>query len=276
MADHDALSFLNRDEQGRFASKETVTPAPVETPPPEIAPTPEPVQAAVSAPAAPPVSPSEPPPAVVPAPVRQPEPTVPPGYVPIAAQLDERDKRQALERRLEEANRKLEEATKKTAEPIDPIADPDGFRGHFEQELRRVRFDTLAQFSKTLAVKDYGAESITAAEQWLGEECKRNPGFWQSVESNPHPYDFVVKQHKRAKQMETLGDRDLDAWFEEQAKARGYALQPTSPAPPGASPAPATPTPLPRPSLASAPAASSTTPKGPTGPGIAFGGVFAN
>jgi len=266
--ERDPLAFLQeRDEKGRFTStKEVEAPTPEPAPKPE---TPEPPKAVEP----PPPAPIEPAP-VTPAPAPASSTAAPPGYVPLAAQLDEREKRQALQRELDDMRRKFDEATKKPTD-LDPITDPDGFKSHFESQIAATRFEERANFSELMATEKYGAEAIAAAKQWLTEELKKNPGLWQSVQSSPHPYDFVVKAHKRDKQMQSLGDRDLDAWFEEQAKARGYVLQgaPASPAPVAAL-TPATPTPLPKPSLASAPAAGGNAPKVPTGPGVAFDSVF--
>lgn len=265
MADDDKLSFLDRDDKGRFTSKEPkeetptapVDPAPV-TASPEPPKAPEPT----------PVPPAEP---AAPA-----QPSIPPGYVPLAAQLDEREKRQALQRELDDYKRKLEEATKKPVE-LDAISDPDGFKNHFDQQIARTKWDTLTTLSRTWAVKAHGEETVKAAEEAIKAEVERNPGFFQTIERQPDPYDFGVSWHKRQQAIAKLGDKDPDTWFEEQAKARGYVLatpQPANGVAPAA-PAPATPTPLPRPSLASAPAAGGTTPKVATGPGAAFGGVFS-
>ena len=106
MTEDDKMPFLERprDDSGRFASKEA---APVETPAPQ--PAPEPVAAPVETP----TPPAEPP--------ATQNASVPPGYIPLAQALDEREKRQALQRELDDFRKKFEEATRKPPEPpIDP------------------------------------------------------------------------------------------------------------------------------------------------------------
>ena len=211
---------------------------------------------------------------VVETPSPQPE-VIPPGHVPLAAILDEREKRQALEKRLAEL-----EAAKQPQAQIDPITDPEGFARDFETKVEKAKQDILFDTTHRFAVKSYGAEIVKAAEAALGEECKTNPAFFQTVMRQPDPYEFVVKWHKRQQALAKLGDDDPDSWFEKQFAERikkdGY-IAPARDADGkfvAASPAPATPTPLPKPSLASAPAASGSAPKTPQGDGVAFDEVF--
>ena len=112
--EEDKLSFL-RDDKGRFASTVADTqPAP---------------EASVAPPASPPPPQDAPAPATAPTPeaasVQPASVQPPPGYIPIAAVLDEREKRQKFERELEDYRRKYEEATKQPPAPLDPIADPE-------------------------------------------------------------------------------------------------------------------------------------------------------
>ena len=258
------LSFL-REDNGRFAPKEAQEePTPQA---PEPAPNPEPPQAAVPTPPAPATG--------EPAPIA-PNHAVPPGYVPIAATLDERDKRQAIQREFDELKRKYEEATRKPPVEIDPVTDPDGFRTHQEQQLARSEWNTLTRISKVWAERAHGKDAVTAAEEAIKTEVERNPGFFNEIQRQSDPYDFAVQWHKRQAALAKIGDKDPEAWAEEWARQKGYVLnQPNGEGVAPVAPAPATPTPLPRPSLASAPAAGGSTPKVATGPGAAFGGVFS-
>lgn len=256
----DKLSFLNRDEAGRFAPKE---PAP-ELPQLEAEKPPQ----SEPAPQAPPetVAPAAPPP--------PPKPEVPPGHVPLEALLDTREKAQRAQREAEEYKRKLEELTRKPSTPIDPIADPDGFYRSVEEQRAKDRQDTLFETSWLVAQQQHGEEAVKAAEEWLKDELQSNPGLYQTIARQRHPYDFVVKQHKRSLSVAKLGDDDPDTWFEKQAKERGYikleqqqqALDAAAPSPQRAA--------IPKPSLANAPSAGGNAPKIPVGQGVAFGRLF--
>lgn len=254
------LSFLNRDEAGRFAPKEPVPELPqleAEKPPQEPAPQvqPEPV-----VPAAPP---------------QMPKPEVPPGHVPLEALLDTREKAQRAQREAEEYKRKFEELTRKPSTPIDPIADPDGFYRSVEEQRAKDRQDTLFETSWLVAQQQHGEEAVKAAEEWLKGELESNPGFFQTIARQRHPYDFVVKQHKRSLSVAKLGEDDFETAARKWAESQGYTLQQQQQQATldAAAPSPQR-TPLPKPSLANAPSAGGAAPKTPTGPGVAFGAMF--
>jgi hypothetical protein len=261
----DKLAFLDqpRDDAGRFASKsEDSQPAPMTSEPPVSEPpaVTQPVQEALtpeptlSQPSSAPVQPQ-------------------PGYIPIAAVLDEREKRQKFERELEEYKRKYEEATRKPPQPLDPLADPEAFERQLNERIERVRWDAITNASLVAATRHHGAEKVKAAEEWLQQELQSNPAIWQAIQRQPDPYDFVVSQHQRTLRLQKIGDEDPEAWAQKWAEANGYTkTSQQQPSAGGASPSPQ-PT-LPRPSLASAPSAGGRTPNIPTGPGSAFDAVF--
>lgn len=232
-----------RDEQGRFAkSEEHPEPAPPATPAPEQA-----------------AQPTPPPQTATPAPVA-PEPQAAPqkpdtGHIPIAALLDEREKRKELERRLREYEEK-----QKTAQPVpDPIADPEGFQQHLDARMTREKQDMVFRFSEQFAARQHGAETVKAAMEWLGTELQSNPALWSTIESHPDPAEHVVQLHKRHLRFAKLGDKDPDEYAREIALARRDEFlqllgQQGAPAADAPSPQPPKPPP-PRPSIASAPAA---------------------
>lgn len=241
-----AFDKFVRDEQGRFA-KQDVEPAPV-----EAAPEPQAEQ-----PPAPPQS-ASPPPAPTP-----PAEQAPPQDAEwrMRAVLDERDKRQALERKYEEVQRKLQEyEAKQQQQPdIDPLTDPDGWKQSIEAQVERKIENRLFAQSEYFAAQQHGAETVQAAMQWLGDELKRDPSVWSKIKDNPHPADFVVKLHKRSQSFAKLGDKDPEDFAREWAMQNLETLlqqrqQPGAPV--AAAPSPQPPkSPPPRPSIASAPAA---------------------
>lgn len=253
------LPFLDqpRDEQGRFAPKadEQASPAPEPTPAPQSA---EPVT-------------PEPTPSVEP----QAAPTAPPsGYIPIAAVLDEREKRQKYERELEELKRQIAEARQQPVAPPDPIADPDGFQRALDEKLQQTQWDATTRISLRFAVQQHGEEAVKAAEDWVKEQVQSNPAFANAIRQQPDPYDFVVRQHKRHIAMSKLGDDEPDTYAQRWAEANGYVKAGTQQQAAGVGAPISNQTPLPRPSLASAPAAAPGALKIPVGAGVAFDEVF--
>lgn len=253
----DKLSFLDtpRDDQGRFAPKDT---QPVDDSPPPAEPAPPVADAQPAlAPDTTPVQPSAP----------------PPGYIPMAAVLDERDKRQKFERELEDYKRRYEELTRKAPEPVDPIADPDAFNRHIEAQVARAKWDAITSVSYSMALRHHGAEKVKQAEEWLAGELQSNPGMWTQVQRQPDPYDFVVSQHQRTMRLQKIGDEDPEAWAQKWAEANGYIKAPSQPVADRAALSPQS-APIPKASIASAPSAGGKSPHVPTGPGAAFEAVF--
>ncbi len=267
MNEDDKLAFLDqpRDETGRFASKSDTQPA-TEAFAPEPPPAPEPPEAT------PPVQDQE---------ASNGQPSAgnvqpPPGYIPMAALLDERDKRQKYERELETYRKQAEEARRAPPPaPIDPITDPEGFEASINQRLEKARWDAITSVSHSMATRHHGADKVKAAEEWLAGELQNNPHLWQTVQRQVDPYDFVVQQHQRTLRLAKIGDDDPESWAEKWAAQNGYvkADQQHQAASGGAAPSP-TQTPLPKPSLATARSAGGTAPRVPMGPGAAFEGVF--
>jgi len=261
--EEDKLSFL-RDDKGRFASSVADTqPAP---------------EASVAPPASPPPPQDAPAPATAPTPeaasVQPASVQPPPGYIPIAAVLDEREKRQKFERELEDYRRKYEEATKQPPAPLDPIADPEAFELALQNRIQQVEWNAITTVSLASARRVHGEDKVQQAEAWVQQELARNPHFFQAIRRQPDPYDFVVREHQRSLKMSKIGDEDPETWAEKWAQANGYVKAPTPQAAAGTSaPSPQT-APLPRPSLASAPSAASKPSTVPQGPGAAFDAVF--
>lgn len=257
----DKLSFLDtpRDEQGRFATRDT---QPVDVSPPPAQPAP-PVADAQPA-MAPDTTPVQP----VGGPVQP-----PPGYIPMAAVLDEREKRQKFERELEDYKRRYEELTRKAPEPVDPIADPEAFNRHIEAQVARAKWDAITSVSYSMALRHHGNDKVKQAEEWLAGELQANPGLWQQVQRQPDPYDFVVSQHQRSLRLSKIGDEDPESWAQKWAEANGYIKAPSQPVAERAALSPQS-APPPKPSIASAPSAGGKSPYVPTGPGTAFDAVF--
>jgi hypothetical protein len=195
----------------------------------------------------------------------------------MAALLDERDKRQKYERELEQYRRQMAEANKAPPPaPIDPITDPEGFEASISQRLEKARWDAITSVSHSMATRQHGAEKVKAAEEWLAGELQNNPHYWQVIQRQVDPYDFVVQQHQRTLRLSKIGDDDPETWAEKWAAQNGYvkADQAQHQAASGGAAPPPTQTPLPKPSLATARSAGGSAPRVPMGPGAAFEGVF--
>lgn len=195
------------------------------------------------APAAPAQDPATPP--------VEPEPAA--HHVPLATFLDMRDRLTAAEREKQELadwRKKQEDEARKRPVP-NRNTDPEAFEDfRAEQFVSQMRAQSM-NFSKRLAVRDHGQETVDAAYQWGVQKCDQDPLFNQRVAQSDDPYELVVSEWKRDQTLSRLGDGDMEAFLAWKAQQAGDPpAQPKTPAPAiRASPGP------PRPSLASAPAA---------------------
>lgn len=230
----------------------------------------EPVKAPEATPQAP-VAETPPTPATAP-------PRADPGFVPISAMLDERDKRQKIEARLREL-----EAQQRQPEPVPSIQDPEQLARYIEARAERAAWDAKANWSEHSARDKHGSETVDKALEWAfakGEHEKRQYGFspFAAEQVNAvHPVDWVVTQFKEHEEFSQLRDPEKrKAWIEAQARATGIIPDPAATsmvAQPQPAPILQPPRPVPSKSLASAPSAGGSQTI-PTGPGVAFDSAF--
>lgn len=175
-----------RDDQGRFAQK-----------PPEAQPV-EPSQALTEHPALP---------------ERQQE--VDPKRVPLTELKNERTKRQEAERRALEreaeanAYRQMVERLQQQqpapqqqqAPQIDPYTDPEGYRQMILREAEVRRRHDIANFSESVARRQFGTEIVDKAQQWALQTGVAQNFFMRSAD----PYGELIDAYKRVQAMQEIG-----------------------------------------------------------------------
>lgn len=170
-------------------------------------------------------------------------------HIPISALLDEREKRQALQREVEALRKAQQEQAKKP----DFYEDPEGRLTQERTQVQQMLWNERLNTSEMVARQAHGDEAVTAATEAFSQEVQRNPALYMELQRQQNPYGFVVQWHKRNSFLSKIGD-DPDAYIEAQIKSRLEAMQ--------VQPKPA----APPPSLASA--AASGGPKGPAPSGF--------
>jgi len=131
--------------------------------------------------------------------------------------MDEREKRQAAQRELEELRKKYE--TKD--EPTTSVFDDEGkFRnellGKFEQTLLNEKLN----MSQALAEREYGADVMAEKIEVFRELAATNQEFRNRFASAALPFHELVKivdQHNEAKQMENIEEYRAKIRAEERA-----------------------------------------------------------
>lgn len=167
----------------------------------------------------------------------------------------ERDRADRLERQLAELTGKVSVLTTmrdqpqpqaEQPKPKDFWEDPDNYVqtavAPIQQQMERQRLD----FSKALAMRDHGEETLKSAFDAFGEAVRSDPSAqheYKRIMASAHPYDELVSWHKRTSALSEIG-ADPNA-YRERVKAElmaelGLAAG-TPPATAAASPSPVMP-----------------------------------
>jgi hypothetical protein len=177
------------------------------------------------------------------------EPAKPdPGFVPLAAVLDERDRRKQLEAEVARLN-----AQQQPQEPLDPWSDLEGTLTAQEQKFQAMLYQQQITMSDRFARQAYGDELVEKATKWGFERCAQDPYFNAQVIQSGDPVGYAVQQYQRdqiASKVDLTEFEKFQAWQAAQAQLTQQTAVPVA----------ATPSPVqPPPSLASAPSAGSST-----------------
>lgn len=200
-------------------SNDTATPIEAASEPvasPDASSTPEPAAASpVAAPAAPEAAKPE------------------PGYVPITALMDERDRRKAAEARAAQYEQQRE-----APKAPDAWSDPEGFQAHTVAQFQAQLTDTKLNMSEMAAKRHFGVEKVEAAKAWALAKFEKEPAFQNQVLNQTDPYDFAIQQFDRdtiASSVTTDDFAQFQAWKAAQAQlapATGASASPPLTDPP--------------------------------------------
>ncbi|MHB8529736.1 MAG: hypothetical protein ACYC8V_09535 [Caulobacteraceae bacterium] len=148
-----------------------------------------------------------------------------PGHVPVTALMDERDKRQGLEKQLAELKAREAEWQASQAAPATPEA-------RLQAELYAQRLD----MSRMFAESRYGADEVKALHDWAVAKCDTDPFFNEQMRSSRNPYEEAAQARNREMiAAKVTPDRlaAFEAWEAAQQAAQGQAAPtPASPPPP--------------------------------------------
>jgi hypothetical protein len=141
----------------------------------------------------------------------EPEPGAPPAPaeksrdVPITALLDERDKRQAAERRLQELERALQQQRSQQQAPAipDPVEDADGFLAATQQQFTQALTAERLNISHFYARREYGEEAVEEMMQFMNGQPREVSAQFLSA---PSPVHAAVEWFRRHKAAQEVGD----------------------------------------------------------------------
>lgn len=154
-----------------------------------------------------------------------------PGFVPLAAMLDERDKRKAAE----QERTSLQEQLKSREAPVtvpDPYDDPEGYNQHTQRQIDQMMTAQRFNTSALIAKQAHGVEAVDAAAAWAEERAKTDPSFASMYMREEHPIEWIVQQHKRDSLVSQLPTdvSSLDELIEREIAKRGLTAPIAAPA----------------------------------------------
>lgn len=152
----------------------------------------------------------------------EPKPQVPEGYVPLAVVKELRDE-----------IRSLKTAPVQQPMPQDNLYPDEDTLAVVNQRLRQQAM----QFSQMQAEEKFGAETVQTAFDWAYERCNTDPAFNLAVAQSPHPYKFIVEEHRRNLSLQELGSIDPEQVRQfKQWQAAQQQVAPAVPVAPAATP----------------------------------------
>ncbi len=152
-----------------------------------------------------------------------------PGFVPIGALMDERDKRKARDEELKRISAELEQlrqSRQETPRVPDPLDDAQGFAEYQRQTAESLALNVKLDVSEDLARDKFGDEKVDAARDWALARYKDDPSFRNKVIAQRNPYAFVVQQWEREQTMGKIDPSDIDdylAWKSGQATQQSHS-----------------------------------------------------
>jgi len=146
--------------------------------------------------------------------------------------LDEREKRQKAEAEAKALRDRI--ARFEQQQPQGPSdQDPD-----IARRIDSARADAIFTTSERWAKKEHGDEVVLSAMDWAMQRSMQNPAFAAEYLKQDHPIDWAVKQQKRDRILNEIGD-DPDAFIEARIAARLANINPAAAAPPNQAAQPA-------------------------------------
>lgn len=172
-----------------------------------------------------------------------------PKQVPLAALKEEREKRQALERKFAELESRVGQPQQQVQQhqrqqAPDPYEDPEGYNAYVQNTVAQTEWKMRAEMSGRFAEDKYGKDTVEAAVSWAQAEGAKDPTLGQRVQMQSSPVEFVVQEYKRSQTLQALEGKSLEDYLQEQAVAKGWIVsqadgavvpsiqKPSSPTPP--------------------------------------------
>lgn len=204
--------------------------------------------------------------------------------VPLTVLLTEREKRQNLQRQLDERNARdaeVEQDQALTFDPPDPAKDAAGYARYQAGMTNLAILNERMNFSERFAREKHGDDVVQTAHDWAVARFKADPAYEESVMRSSDPYATIVRDHTVQTRGEQVDDDDWKAFHTWKAaqngggEGQGGASDPPKPAAAAPAAVPqAQAKKIPAQSIADLPGAGGGQHTVPVGAGQAFDNVF--
>jgi hypothetical protein len=124
----------------------------------------------------------------------------------LKAVLDEREKRQAAQRELEELKKQIE-ASKPAKQKTSVLEDEGKFRNELLDDMESRLVNDRLNMSQALAEREFGKDKIADKVKAFRELASQNPELRNRFANAPLPYHelvSIVDKHNEVKEMENL------------------------------------------------------------------------
>lgn len=171
----------------------------------------------------------------------------PTSQVPLAALKEEREKRQALERKMAELESRVGQQPTQTPQAQrqkapDPYEDPEGYDAYVQSTVAETEWRMRAEMSGRFAEAQHGKDTVEAAITWAQEQARQDPTLEVRVRSQASPVEYVVQEYQRSQTLQQLGGKSFEDAAREFAQSQGWIVsqpgadaplqKPSSPTPP--------------------------------------------
>lgn len=139
-----------------------------------------------------------------------------------AMALDERRKRQLVERENEELKLKLSDQDQRPSTP-DPIEDPEGAINHLNDDFETKLLNQKIEMSQAFMRDKH--EDYDEVEKQFYDMAQKDPSLWPKLRASELPAKFAYNHVKAEQKRSELEGFDMDKWKEEERERIKQELQ---------------------------------------------------
>lgn len=127
-----------------------------------------------------------------------------PNLIPRDALLDERRKRQELEKQYRELQQRMQQQPPQEQVRPDWFTDPETAAGHMQREVQRQIFESRVELSEAILSEKH--QDYAQMRDVFAEAAAQNPYLAQQLVQHPNPAKFAYETGKKIALQRDIGD----------------------------------------------------------------------